>query len=113
MKRMLLALALMTMALSGCGTFSQRASFIAFFNVSVAADDFEVTRRIWLHNRITGIDTIAVEGLCSFWPEPDYLRAVCKVGNEYSQHTFGLSEYVTFSVEQIDPIAVDTNRRDR
>lgn len=109
MRKPILAIVCAGLALAGCSRVSENV----FFNVSVHADRFEVQRRITLHNRITETDTIVAEGLCAFWPYPDHLRVVCKVGNGYTQDTFGLSPYVTFSVEQLDPIPVDVERRER
>lgn len=107
MKRLLLVLCA-GLTLSGCFRDSQNV----FQNVSVHADRFAVERRIWLHNLITGAEWIEVEGYCAFWPYPDHINVACRIGDEYTQETIGLTPYIRYRVEQIDPIPVETGRRE-
>jgi hypothetical protein len=81
---------------------------VASRNLSKAADQFEVTRRIVFYNGITGEYMLTIQGLCSLG-NADSSRALtvtCKTGpTEYKKHFLGLSDNVTFFVEQIDGVA--------
>lgn len=73
-------------------------------NISKSADSFEVNRRIVFFNGITDKYLLTVEGLCSLDVTSDKsLRVTCKVGKEeYKRHYLGLSDNVSYFVEQID-----------
>jgi hypothetical protein len=81
---------------------------IASHNLSKAADQFEVSRRIVFYNGITGEYMLTIEGLCSLG-NADKARQVsvtCKVGPDtYKKHLLGLSDNVTFFLEQVEPVA--------
>lgn len=82
---------------------------VASRNLSQAADQFEVTRRIVFYNGITGDYILVIEGLCSLgnYDDADELTVTCKTGDgEYKKHFLGLSDNVTFFAEQLDPIPV-------
>jgi len=82
---------------------------IASRNLSQAADQFEVTRRIVFYNGITGDYILVIEGLCSLgnYDDVNELTVTCKTGaNEYKKHFLGLSDNVTFFAEQLDPVSV-------
>lgn len=82
---------------------------IASQNVSKAADNFEVNRRVVFYNGITGDYILSIEGLCSLGNNdtPSKLSVTCKTGaNSYKKHFLGLSQNVTFFAEQIDAAAV-------
>ena len=82
---------------------------VASRNLSVAADNFEVNRRIVFYNGITGEYILVIEGLCSLGNNDidKRLSVICKVGsNEYKKHFLGLSDNVTFFAEQIEPAEV-------
>lgn len=78
-------------------------------NISKSADSFEINRRIVFFNGITDKYLLTVEGLCSLDVTSDKsLRVTCKVGNEeYKRHYLGLSDNVSYFVEQIDGANVD------
>lgn len=89
-------------ALVGCS----RDADIASRNLSVAADMFEINRRVVFYNGITGDYMLTIEGLCSLGNQDraGELSVTCKVGPEqYKKHFLGLSDNVTFFVEQIAP----------
>lgn len=73
-------------------------------NISQSADSFEVQRRIVFFNGITDKYLLTIEGLCSLDIASDKtLKVTCKVGeNEYKRHYLGLSDNVTYFVEQIE-----------
>lgn len=79
---------------------------VASHNLSKAADQFEVERRIVFYNGITGEYILTVEGLCSLGNNdaPGRLSVTCKTGPaEFKKHFLGLSDNVTFMAEQIEP----------
>jgi hypothetical protein len=73
--------------------------------MSKAADQFEITRRVVFYNGITGDYMLTVEGLCSLGNHDKYreLSITCKVGpSSYKKHFLGLSDNVTYFVEQLE-----------
>lgn len=79
---------------------------VASENVSKAADNFEVNRRIVVINGITDKYLMVIEGACSIsTDDPQKLVAICKTGpGEYKKFFAGLSDNVTYTVEQGSPI---------
>ncbi|MDX3926768.1 MAG: hypothetical protein QHC90_13315 [Shinella sp.] len=84
---------------------------IASTNISKAADNFEISRRVVFYNGITGDYILSVEGLCSLGNQ-DKAREVtitCKTGpRAYKKHFLGLSDNVTFFAEQLETADVST-----
>lgn len=79
-------------------------------NLSVAADRFEVQRRIVFVNGITDKYLMTIEGLCSLGNQdkPRELTVTCKTGQSfYKKHFLGLSDNVTYIAEQMEPNKVD------
>lgn len=84
---------------------------IASRNVSTAADNFEVSRRIVFINGITDKYLMTIEGRCSLGNDdpPDELSVTCKVGDdEFVKHFLHLSDNVTYLVEQTKTIRVSS-----
>jgi hypothetical protein len=78
---------------------------VASHNLSKAADQFEINRRIIFYNGITDSYMLTIEGLCSLGnhDSPKELTVTCKTGpRAYKKHFLGLSDNVTYFVEQID-----------
>lgn len=76
---------------------------VASSNLSKAADQFEINRRIVFYNGITGEYMLVIEGLCSLGNHDKERQrtVVCKTGNkEYKKHFLGLSDNVTYFAEQ-------------
>lgn len=91
----------MALAVSACTDAD-----IASTNLSKAADNFEVNRRVVFYNGITGSYMLTIEGLCSLGNSDSsgQLTITCKTGpNLYKKHFLGLSDNVTYFVEQLDP----------
>lgn len=89
--------------LAGCNTDDAK---IAARNVSKAADQFEVNRRIVFYNGITDRYMLSIEGLCSVETSQSghVLHVTCKVGrSSFKKHMLGLSDNVTFFVEHLEP----------
>ena len=78
-------------------------------NLSKSADMFEVNRRVVFYNGITDTYMLTIEGRCSLgnYDTNKYLSVTCKVGGEeYKKHFLGLSDNVTYFVEQLEPLDV-------
>jgi hypothetical protein len=91
-------------ALGGCTDAD-----VASTNLSKAADNFEISRRVVFYNGITGDYILSVEGLCSLgnYDKSGTLSVTCKTGeNAYKKHFLGLSDNVTFFAEQVEPANV-------
>lgn len=73
-------------------------------NLSKSADSFQVQRRVVFFNGITDKYLLTVEGLCSINTDSaKKLTVTCKVGkNKYKKHYLGLSDNVSYFVEQTD-----------
>lgn len=74
-------------------------------NLSKAADEFEVDRRVVFYNGITGDYILSLEGRCSLGnADPaGKLTVTCKTGpDSYKKHFLGLSDNVTFFAEQTE-----------
>ncbi len=95
----------LTLLISGCDSAADTASH----NLSQAADNFEVDRRIIFFNGITDTYLLTIEGKCSLGNRDTALRmsVTCKVGpDQYKKHFLGLSDNVSFFVEQLETIDV-------
>lgn len=91
-------LLLAAVALGSC----QRDADVASYNLSVAADQFEINRRVVFYNGITGGYMLVIEGRCSIEDQKSQLEVTCKLGpEEYKKHFLGLSDNVTYFAEQI------------
>jgi len=104
MKKLLLVVFLVIL-LVGCSTEADVASR----NVSKAADQFEVERRIVFYNGINGDYILVIEGLCSLgnFDSQGELTVTCKTSaTDYKKHFLGLSDNVTFFAEQLRPAQV-------
>lgn len=100
------AVAGLALALAGC-TPAQTASQ----NLSYDSDNFRIMRRVVFVNGITDKYLLSIEGLCSITKdkEDNQLEVTCKTGeNEYKKHYLGISNNVTYFVEQMDAASVDT-----
>ena len=110
MKRLLIITLLITMLFSmSCS----KEADVASRNLSDAADNFEIPRRITFYNGITSEYILVIEGLCSLGNSdtPGRLSVTCKTGpSEYKKHFLGLSDNVTFISEQMDGSKVSVNR---
>ena len=103
MKKLTIILAafLGVLALTAC----ERDADVASRNLSVAADMFEVNRRVVFYNGITGGYILSVEGRCSLGNTDTRGRmsVTCKIGpSAYKKHYLGLSDNVTFFAEQLE-----------
>ena len=104
MKKILATIAagvLMLAALVGCSDDAEVASR----NVSKAADNFEIERRIVFYNGITDTYLLTIEGRCSIEDQVVQLEVICKDGRDaYKKHFLGLSDNVTYFAEQVESV---------
>lgn len=81
---------------------------VASRNISRAADNFEVTRRIVFYNGITNDYVLTIEGLCSLENASTGKNAIavtCKTGPaDFKKHFLGLSDNVTYFAEQLENV---------
>lgn len=87
--------------LAGCAPDADVASR----NLSKAADMFEIVRRVVFFNGITDKYLLSIEGLCSIKADgvDKQLEVTCKTGpNAYKKHFLGLSDNVSYFVEQME-----------
>lgn len=104
MKRFM-AIALACCVLAGCDNDASVASR----NLSQAADNFEINRRIVFYNGITNEYILVIEGLCSQQPADGKIAVVCKIGpNTFKKHFLGLSHNVTYFSEQMEAAKAST-----
>ena len=85
--------------ITGCS----REAEVASSNLSRAADNFQLDRRIVFYNGITGDYVLTIEGKCSFDAVSERkVDVTCKVGDkEFKKHSLGLSDNVTYFSEQL------------
>lgn len=88
---------------------------VAAGNLSKAAEQFEINRRIVFFNGITDQYLLEIQGLCSVETSESALggslEVTCKVGpNEYKKHFLGLSDNVSYFVEQVEGVDVSVYR---
>ena len=103
MNKIVTAIALSGLAL---GLAACSDADVASSNLSKAADQFEIMRRVVFYNGITGDYMLTLEGLCSLGnhDKERELSVTCKTGpGQYKKHFLGLSDNVTYFAEQVDP----------
>ncbi len=94
---------------TGCVSAADRANE----NLSDAAENFEVPRRIVGVNTIRGDVLFEVTGFCSYEIDRDVIEAVCAVeggnnrGSNVERTTLGRADNVTFVSTQTGPVGVD------
>lgn len=84
---------------------------VASRNLSKAADNFEVTRRVVFFNGITDTYLLSIEGRCAILDEKAQLEVTCKTAKDsYKKHFLGLSDNVSYFVEQLEPVKASAYR---
>lgn len=101
-----------TLALVGC----QNDADVASYNLSQAADNFQIDRRIIFINTWSNTYLLEIDGACSIKDASSTtgtngVAVTCKVGpNEFKKHYLGLSGNVTYFSEQLGAADVSTYR---
>lgn len=103
MKKLLLVGSLLAVSMGLIACESSEADTVSQ-NLSKSADSFEVQRRVVFFNGITDNYLLTIEGLCALDTSSDRkLTVTCKVeGDKYKKHYLGLSDNVSYFVEQTD-----------
>lgn len=94
--------------LTGCSNEADTASE----NISTAADNFKVLRRIVFVNGITDTYLLTIEGFCNIVDEGNQLEVTCKIAdgdsaNSYKKHFLSLSDNTFYFAEQLEASSVD------
>jgi len=108
MQRIILFCLIGILFMIGCNDASVTSS-----NISRAADQFEVYRRVVFYNGITDKYILSVEGYSSIYVDQldKQLELTVKTGpRQFVKHYLGLSDNVTYFAEQLLPAAVSDAR---
>ena len=106
MKKALIVFTLILTALFTIGCESRDAQ-VASHNLSTAADQFELNRRIVFYNGITDKYILSIEGLCSVEFKTLKFEVTCKTGHSaYKKHYLGRADNVFPFIEQLEPLGV-------
>lgn len=98
---------LVMVGIVGCDTSANVASR----NLSKAAEEFQIERRIVFYNGITDTYILSVEGRCSVEFYPDKFTVTCKVADDkFVKHYLGKADNVFPFVEQLETADVSTYR---
>lgn len=107
MRRYIYAFVVLALILVACDSDADVASR----NLGVAAEQFEIERRIVFFNGITDEYLLEITGRCSIESHQIRLDVTCKTGpEEFKKHFLGLSDNVSYLVEQLEPIDVSVYR---
>lgn len=107
-KRLIAGLAALV-AVTGLSACGQSDADVASKNLSKAAEQFEIVRRVVFFNGITDTYLMTIEGRCSIESESQgWLTVTCKVADGFKKHFLGLSDNVSYFVEQLDAKNVST-----
>ena len=100
----ILATSVFALALTGC---SDDAT-VARRNMTKAADNFELMRRIVFYNVRLGQNVVTVEGRCSIEYGNSRTEYICKVGDgKYIRNFLSDSNDIVAIVEQMDSVPVN------
>lgn len=107
MKKKIIGTMVALALLAGAACTNNSKADIASSNLSKAAEQFEINRRIVFFNGITDKYLLTIEGRCSVETGESKLggslEVTCKIGpNEYKKHFLGLSDNVSYFVEQTE-----------
>ena len=93
--------------MTGCNA-AEKASY----NISRESDEFRVVRRVVFYNSITDTYMMEMVGNISIDLSRDnVLEVVAKIGpDKYQKHYLGLSDNVTYTVEQLGTVDVSEYR---
>lgn len=87
------------LTMTGCASDAKVASD----NISTAADNFEINRRIVFLNVQTGKYELEIQGRCSIDDDGNQLEVTCKTAeNSYKKHYLGKAQDFTYFAEQLE-----------
>ena len=100
----ILATSVFALALTGCNDDAT----VACHNMTKAADNFELMRRIVFYNVRLGQNVVTVEGKCSIEYGSGRTEYICKVGDgKYIRNFLSDSNDIVAIVEQMDSVPVN------
>ena len=104
----LLSVLLTATVLTGCGTEAQRVSY----NLSQQADNFNVVRQLTVINCIEGDVLFQMTGKMSITADraDNQLEIIVEDNGTYVKHFVGLSDNVTYVVEDLNLGANEVNK---
>lgn len=103
---MIFILCLLGAGLVGCNQASRVSN-----NVSTAADNFQVTRRLSVINLRSDTPVFELIGVFSLSDESDRLVITCKTGeNEYKKHYISKGGWIFWSIEDLSGANVSSYR---
>lgn len=104
----LLSVLLTATVLTGCGTEAQRVSY----NLSQQADNFNVVRQLTVINCIEGDVLFQMTGKMSITADTvdNQLEIIVEDNGTYVKHFVGLSDNVTYVVEDLNLGANEVNK---
>lgn len=109
-RRIAAAVAGVSLTLLGAVGCQSKAD-VASHNLSTEADQFKIERQIVFFNGITDKYLLEIDGRCSLGNHDPLkqLSVTCEVApGEYEKHFLGLSDNVSYFVQQTQPAAVST-----
>lgn len=111
MKKLIALAAIAAAAIIGCNSDAD----VARSNLSTAAEQFEIQRRIVFVNGITDKYLFSIEGRCSVETADSALggslEVTCKTPDgRFEKHYLGLADNVTYIVEQMAPADPSTQQ---
>jgi hypothetical protein len=99
------AVLLSGLGLSACSSDADVASE----NLSKDAENFKILRRVVFFNGITDTYLLSIEGFCSIEDDGNQLEVTCKSEGKFKKNFLGLSDNVSYFVEQVDGANVSTS----
>lgn len=105
---LLLALGIMMVGLTGCSTEAERVAY----NLSQEADNFNIVRQLTVINCIEGDVLFQMTGKLSITAdtEDNQLEIIVEDNGTYVKHFVGLSDNVTYVVEDLNLGANDVKK---
>ena len=114
LRKVMLGIAALVLLVGGTTACTDSDADVASKNLSKAAEQFEIPRRIVFFNGITDKYLLEIQGYCSIevgdTGVADALEVVCKTEEGLKKHFLGLSDNVSYFVEQGAPAKVSTTR---
>ncbi|APQ42152.1 hypothetical protein PBI_MRMAGOO_48 [Mycobacterium phage MrMagoo] len=100
------AAASLAVGLSACDV---NDASVAEQNIKTASENYEIPRRIVFFNGITDKYLLEIQGKCSTGNDGQQLTVSCKTKDGVKLHRLGLSDNVSYFVEQLDAANVSTD----
>jgi hypothetical protein len=116
MKKIVAPVVAVVLALGFTACSSADDADVVSENISKAADNFEINRRVVMFNGITDEYLLTIEGLCNIEDDGNQLEVTCLTKDakddddkQYKKHFLGLSDNVSYFVEQGESVNVSAN----